>query len=289
MTVAYQTADDEPAPDQAEFHARWRAWRDAREAELRQPYGTLSATGLHWLSDEWQSFDRVPGRWRVADSDVQVDARAEEGLRLEAVLVDGPVGLGLGRSASIPVLTAGALHLSVSAFPASNGRGAQYAVRSHDPHSETLTGFTGVPTYDPDFRWVVRARYEPYSSPRPITLDTVVDSLHKDLALIGAVRFHLFDAEHTLEVYSAPFGELHIPFRDRTNGITTYPVRVVRAQLPQDQAREFVLDFNRAANGPCGLTPFATCALPPAGNTLPFAVEAGEKLPPWRDDLPYRA
>jgi len=40
-----------------------------------------------------------------------------------------------------------------------------------------------------------------------------------------------------------------------------------------------VLDFNRATNLPCAFTDFATCPLPPAGNHLPFGVEAGEKTP----------
>ncbi|MGH9808987.1 MAG: DUF1684 domain-containing protein, partial [Terriglobia bacterium] len=38
-----------------------------------------------------------------------------------------------------------------------------------------------------------------------------------------------------------------------------------------------VLDFNRAENPPCAFTPFATCPLPPPGNDLPAAIEAGEK------------
>ena len=40
-----------------------------------------------------------------------------------------------------------------------------------------------------------------------------------------------------------------------------------------------VIDFNRATNLPCAYTDHATCPLPPAGNRLPVAVEAGEKKP----------
>jgi hypothetical protein len=35
----------------------------------------------------------------------------------------------------------------------------------------------------------------------------------------------------------------------------------------------------RAANLPCAYTDLATCPLPPAGNRVPVAVEAGEKIP----------
>lgn len=38
------------------------------------------------------------------------------------------------------------------------------------------------------------------------------------------------------------------------------------------------IDFNRAYNPPCAFTPYATCALPPKQNRLPFAVAAGEKI-----------
>ena len=40
----------------------------------------------------------------------------------------------------------------------------------------------------------------------------------------------------------------------------------------------YVVDFNRAYNPPCVFTPFATCPMPPAGNRLPLAIEAGERM-----------
>jgi hypothetical protein len=38
-----------------------------------------------------------------------------------------------------------------------------------------------------------------------------------------------------------------------------------------------VLDFNRAYNPPCAVTPYATCPLAPKENRLPIAIYAGEK------------
>ena len=37
---------------------------------------------------------------------------------------------------------------------------------------------------------------------------------------------------------------------------------------------------------PCAYTDFATCPLPPAANTLPFAVEAGEQVPTMAAEQP---
>jgi uncharacterized protein len=144
-------------------------------------------------------------------------------------------------------------------------------------------GVVNIPCFEPDTRWVVPARYVPYDPPRPVTLDSVVPGLQKALALFGRVEFAFEGREYGLEVYAGTPTELHIPFRDATSGVTTDPgARVLVVPLRSDRRGErhdVVLDFNRAENGPCALTPLATCALPPAGNTLPFAVEAGERLP----------
>ena len=74
-------------------------------------------------------------------------------------------------------------------------------------------------------------------------------------------------------------GSLHILFTDATSGVTTYPAnRALQVAAPAADGT-VTLDFNRAVNLPCAYTEFATCPLPPAGNRLPVAVEAGEKLP----------
>ena len=39
-----------------------------------------------------------------------------------------------------------------------------------------------------------------------------------------------------------------------------------------------VLDFNRAYNPPCAVTPYATCPLAPKENRLAVAIPAGEKF-----------
>ncbi|TDW24188.1 DUF1684 domain-containing protein [Kribbella kalugense] len=267
-----------------DFLADWRAWRDARLAELREPYGMLAPIGLYWLTGEWQEFPALPGRWRLSGKQVEVDASGND----ELILASGDRRTTIRFDpARTPAVRYRDIVISVSEFPAGAGQPVQYAVRPLDPRSPLLTNFRPVPTYRPDPKWVTLARYERYDIPLPVTLDTVVAGVRKDLALFGCARFALAGAECTLEVYSAPRGELHIPFRDATNGATTYPVRVVAARLPTSRSAEFILDFNRATNGPCGLTPYATCALPPAGNTLPFAVEAGEKVPEWRTDLDF--
>jgi uncharacterized protein (DUF1684 family) len=74
-------------------------------------------------------------------------------------------------------------------------------------------------------------------------------------------------------------GSLWILFRDATSGITTYPANRQLVTAAPSHDGSVVIDFNRAINMPCAYTDFATCPLPPAANTLRFAVEAGEQIP----------
>ena len=91
------------------------------------------------------------------------------------------------------------------------------------------------------------------------------------------MRFTHDGAEHTLTAFNGRKGGLNILFTDATSGVTTYAANRSLSATPRDG--KVVLDFNRATNLPCAFTDFATCPLPPAGNHLPFGVEAGEKTP----------
>jgi uncharacterized protein len=70
---------------------------------------------------------------------------------------------------------------------------------------------------------------------------------------------------------------LFILFRDSTAGKETYGAgRFLYSDgLPKDG--HVIIDFNKAYNPPCALTPFATCPLPPPQNRLRVRIEAGEK------------
>ena len=79
-------------------------------------------------------------------------------------------------------------------------------------------------------------------------------------------------------------GGLFLPFRDRTNGAETYGGgrylydTIKGADLGAGQD-EIVLDFNFSYNPSCAYSPRWVCPLAPPENTLPFRVEAGERVP----------
>jgi uncharacterized protein len=140
-------------------------------------------------------------------------------------------------------------------------------VRLRHPDSPNLRTYAGTPCYPADRSLVVAARFVPCAEP---TDDSV-----------GEVVFDHDGNEHKLVAW-ADEDCLWILFRDATSGVTTYPANrqlVTPAPSPDGEVR---IDLNRAYNMPCAYIDFATCALPPAANTLPFAVEAEDKIPARR-------
>jgi uncharacterized protein (DUF1684 family) len=101
-----------------------------------------------------------------------------------------------------------------------------------------------------------------------------------DMKSPGKLVFELEGRSLTLDaVQEGPTDtRFFILFRDLTAGKETYGAgRFLYSDgLPREG--HVVLDFNKAYNPPCALTPFATCPLPPPQNRLPVRVEAGEKV-----------
>jgi len=97
----------------------------------------------------------------------------------------------------------------------------------------------------------------------------------------GRVRFRHDGKTYELKVYGpvdASDGDyLWLPFSDATTGHETYGGGRY-LDLEVDAEGMVDLDFNYAYNPLCDYNPDRfNCTLPPAENTLPFAVEAGEK------------
>ena len=102
----------------------------------------------------------------------------------------------------------------------------------------------------------------------------------------GSLKFALKGKECSLQPVEEDDGKLFIIFGDKSNLNETYKSgRFLYADKPVNG--EAVLDFNKAENPPCAFTPFATCPLPPPGNSLDVEIKAGfsfVRLPafcPW--------
>ena len=138
-------------------------------------------------------------------------------------------------------------------------------VRPRHPDSTNLRAYRGTPCYPPDPGWILPGRFEPYPAPEG--------------EAVGEVVLEHGGTRHRLIAWGEEDGSLWILFRDATSGITTYPANRQPLVPPPSPDGLVSIDFNRAMNMPCAFTDFATCPVPPAENTLPFAVEAGEQTP----------
>jgi uncharacterized protein (DUF1684 family) len=252
----------------------WDTWHAAREEELRTPHGWLSLTALEWLEETPRTIPGLPGTWRTTgDGGVEVTAARPEGLVASGRPVDGTVRLEPRDGLPGALVTVGERKVEIAR------RTDSYALRVRDPQAPTRTAFTGVPAFPVDERWVVEARFTPYPEPRRITVGAVVEGLNHFPTAVGTVRFTLDGTEHVLVALAGRPAGLSLHFRDATSGHTTYGGgRMLKVDAPAADG-SLTLDLNRVVNLPCAFTAFATCPLPPAGNVLPAAVEAGEKLP----------
>jgi uncharacterized protein (DUF1684 family) len=104
---------------------------------------------------------------------------------------------------------------------------------------------------------------------------------------IGEVSFDSGGRDATLEVLwlDAYGGGVFIPFRDETNGRSTYGggrylLDTVKGADLGHEDDEIVLDFNYAYHPSCVYSYRWSCPLAPPSNRLPFSVEAGERLNP---------
>jgi len=102
----------------------------------------------------------------------------------------------------------------------------------------------------------------------------------------GVARFTLLGESHELAIYQSINARrmpqyrtyLLLPFKDLTNGDTTYGGgRYIDLQITDIKNGKLVLDFNKAYNPYCAYGDGYNCPIPPLENHLDVAIEAGEK------------
>ncbi|WP_151770567.1 DUF1684 domain-containing protein [Streptomyces abyssomicinicus] len=274
MTVQDSAAGPADVAALAAFTAEWEAWHRRQEATLADAHGFLAITGQHWLTVDPQRFPDAPGTWSTGEDGVTVVL--DDG---EELVVDGTAVRGRHSFGVLPE-RGGVNAVWKDAVIEVARRGGQDLVRPRHPGHPLRTSFSGTPAYAPDPRWVLTGRYTPFAEPRPTTVGAAVEGLQHVYDAPGRIEFALDGRELSVTAFDGGSpGSLLVLFDDATSGLTTYAaVRSLRVDAPDPDGR-VVLDFNRAANLPCAYTDFATCPLPPAGNRLPVAIEAGEKIP----------
>lgn len=277
------------APADAQLE-RWQRFRNSRNTALAAEHGWLTLTSFQWLESQPSAVELVPGLWSADGTEsskattASLTASATDGLTLVETgePVDGTITATLQDEESLMwVQFGGADGKQVVVELAM--RADKYAIRTRDDSSPVLTEFDGVPTFDYNPDWVITGRFEPYPEPVDVPIGTanpLVDGVHRS---VGEVVFHVPGREHEVRLHAEEekLGALNVTFHDETNGNTTDEWRKLAIPRPRPDG-SVVLDFNRAINYPSAFTPYGTCPMPVAGNSIDVAVEAGEKLPSGR-------
>ncbi|NIL99535.1 MAG: DUF1684 domain-containing protein [Acidobacteria bacterium] len=272
------TSERQAAPA-VDPHARSvELFRQGREDRIRKNWITL--TGLHWLREGDNPFGSAPDNAIVFPADTG-DAVAgsfvyENG---EIFLADPAPGLTLNGSAP----PEGQTRLEPDGDRIALGRLeilpiARYgghAIRVRDPEASAARDFKGLEFYPVDAAYVFTGTLIPEDNGAMTTVETVVG---RDAEMVsrGTIEFELESKTYRLAALGAE-ADLFVMFKDATTGKETYPAgRYLYAPVA---GTEVTLDFNMAFNPPCAFTPYATCPLPPPGNTIDVPIEAGERGP----------
>ena len=138
-------------------------------------------------------------------------------------------------------------------------------------------GFTSLSYFAPDPAYRVTARLEPFADKTQKLVVRMSDGKEEVYDKFAHAVFRLQD--ETCRLLIVKLGDTYsILFRDATSGKTTYGggryLELDESSMANNQA---VLDFNEAYNPYCAYNPGYSCPLPPPENSLPVAVQAGEK------------
>jgi uncharacterized protein len=145
-------------------------------------------------------------------------------------------------------------------------------------------GFAGLRYFPPDPALRVAAAVEAPESGGVFVMQTS-DGRDREYERYGLLRFTVGGQEYHLTAYRTPDADedepLFVPFRDAQAGRETYGAgRYLEIRPPHAAGgageQEVVIDFNLAYNPYCAYSPAYSCPLPPAENTLPVAIRAGE-------------
>lgn len=259
----------------SDFAREWESWHARRLAALTSDYGWLSLTSLTWL-DHQETPVTLPDFPGTFSADLSDGAAVTYRPDLTGSVRDDhdqPVmeARRLTPTAGKPVLLFdGDVRAEVIA------RGDRLGVRVRDPRAAAESSFDGIPSFEPQSDWVVDAQFEAYDEPRETALASIADTTDIRQA-VGVAHFSRDGHDLSLEVYGEGDGSLSTIFGDATSGLATYGAgRFLTVGAPESGTVR--LDFNRAYNPPCTVSPYCTCPLAPARNRLPIEVNAGEKF-----------
>ena len=268
---------------QTDYNKSIEKWRGDHEVNLKKETGWLTVAGLFWLKEgtntvgAGENFDvRLTDNFKqrkFGEIDFKNGAatlRVEKGVEAQS---DGKsistidlVSDEKGKPTEIRTGTQTFFLIK---------REERFGIRLKDSNSEARRNFKGEHWFPIDESYRVTARFEAFPEPKEIAVPNVLGGNFK-MKSPGLLKFSVQGKECSLQPVDEGDGMLFIIFKDKSSESETYKSgRFLYADKPVNG--EAVLDFNKAENPPCAFTAFATCPLPPPGNSLDAEIKAGEK------------
>ena len=155
-------------------------------------------------------------------------------------------------------------------------RGQRIGIRLKDVDSEAAKNYRGPMFFPLNLNYRVTATWVPSEGKKTVDVPNVLGDVTPTPSA-GVAVFKINDQELRLtDLGGNSANRLFFVFSDLTTKTDTYPGGRFLDAGPVVNGT-VVLDFNRAYNPPCAVTPYATCPLAPKENRLPVAIPAGEK------------
>ena len=107
----------------------------------------------------------------------------------------------------------------------------------------------------------------------------MTDGTTEKLIFFGFIKAKFKSFSLKLKLYQHEDGNFFLPFKDKTAPTETYGGgRFLDLPLTNIKNNRLRVDFNLAYNPYCAYNEDFACPIPPAENTLPIRIEAGEKI-----------
>lgn len=148
------------------------------------------------------------------------------------------------------------------------------------------TDLVDIHFFDVDINYRCVCELEKYEQMQPFAMSTYAGTV-QDYLKIGTASCTINKTSFSLALYQnvkmlrMPMyrNRYFIPFRDITNGETTYGGgRYIDLQADSVDKGQVVIDFNKSYNPWCAYSDGYACPIPPVENHLDLSIEAGEAL-----------
>jgi uncharacterized protein (DUF1684 family) len=270
-----------PAAPDAAYVQSFEKWKAEQIDDLKQNW--LPLAGLYWLKQGVNNFGTAPenavvfpkgpahaGEFDLEGKDVTIRLLPDAHATLAgAPLTTAKLAPDISGHASLVEMSTLRFHVIM--------RGERVGIRVKDLESPSVANFKGLIFYPLDLNYRVTATWEPSDGKKTIDVPNVLGDVTA-VPVAGTVVFRINGQEQRLTALGGnPATGLSFVFNDLTAKSDTYPGGRFLDSEPVTNGT-VTLDFNRAYNPPCAVTPYATCPLAPKENRLAVAIPAGEKF-----------